>query len=197
MARAQHRDAVLTQRFFFRRGVATCKSPPTAAQACGGPVDDDTVVKESTTGHSESKCVVEMTIDEIINGKQPDFPGLVPLMNQYLDSADVDVETRCTVQRYLNFIRQRASGKISTTARWMRDYVRDHPAYQGDSVVTEEISYDMLKVLDNIASGRLHCPKLLGNFHLNKSGEKTAAQKPVVNGNAVHNGIDEETAKMI
>lgn len=38
------------------------------------------------------------------SGKDEGFPGLVPLIRQYLDSADVDVDTRCTVSQYLNFI---------------------------------------------------------------------------------------------
>jgi hypothetical protein len=39
-----------------------------------------------------------------ILGKGQDFPGLVTLIKQYLDSADVDVDTRCTVSQYLKFI---------------------------------------------------------------------------------------------
>lgn len=38
------------------------------------------------------------------SGTDEGFPGLVPLIKQYLDSADVDVDTRCTVSQYLNFI---------------------------------------------------------------------------------------------
>jgi hypothetical protein len=169
-----------------------------------------------THGHPHERAVVEMTIDEIINGKQPDFPGLVPLMMQYLDSADVDVETRCTIQRYLAFIRARASGKISTTARWMRDYVRDHPAYKHDSIVSDEITYDLLKKMDAISKGAIHCERLLGKFRVSQKDVASSAPCPDqdnqqklngVNGidsinhhqqmNGMTNGIDESIAKMI
>ena len=52
-----------------------------------------------------------MTLDAIINGKQGEFPGLLPLIDVYLGAVDVDVETRCAIQGYLDLIRRRASGE--------------------------------------------------------------------------------------
>lgn len=37
-------------------------------------------------------------------GDGKEFPGLIPLIRQFLDGADVDVDTRCTITQYLNFI---------------------------------------------------------------------------------------------
>lgn len=37
-------------------------------------------------------------------GDGKEFPGLVTLMRQFLDGADVDVDTRCTIAQYLTFI---------------------------------------------------------------------------------------------
>ncbi|PIO74218.1 glutamate-cysteine ligase, catalytic subunit [Teladorsagia circumcincta] len=79
MKRAQKRDAVTKQKFLFRKSLATCKSSPENLKGtpqCGEPSEE----------------IEEMTINEIINGKEGDdtFPGLVPLIKQYLDSADVD-----------------------------------------------------------------------------------------------------------
>ena len=50
-----------------------------------------------------------MSIDAIVNG-QEGFYGLVPLVRMYVDSVDMDVDTRCTVLRYLSFISKKASG---------------------------------------------------------------------------------------
>lgn len=54
----------------------------------------------------------EMTIDEIINGQssQGGFPGLVRLVEKYLDSMNVDITTRCEIGKYLSLVSQRASG---------------------------------------------------------------------------------------
>lgn len=62
------------------------------------------------------------------------------------------------------FIQKRASGGIWTLAHWMRQFVMRHPEYKKDSVVNEEICYDLVKTMDDIAQGRAHCPCLLGNF---------------------------------
>jgi len=36
------------------------------------------------------------------------------------------------------------TGKVKTTARWIRDFVQNHPEYKHDSVVTDSINYDLL-----------------------------------------------------
>ena len=73
-----------------------------------------------------------------------DFPGLIPLVESYLDSVNIDVQTRCELATYLDLIRQRASGELCTTARWIRDFVAAHPAYRHDSAVPEAISHDLV-----------------------------------------------------
>ncbi|KAF1765699.1 hypothetical protein GCK72_005652 [Caenorhabditis remanei] len=151
MKRAQQIDAVLSQKFLFRKGLAECKSAPEnlkGSEKCGPPSQD----------------IEEMSIDEIINGKKNGFPGLISLIRQFLDSADVDVDTRCTISQYLNFISKRATGEISTLAHWTREFVQSHPAYKHDSDVNDTIVYDLMKKMDAISSGEDHCDKLLGCY---------------------------------
>lgn len=125
MARAQKRNAVNDAKFWFRRDLTTHNG-----------IDD-----------VKSKCT-EFTINEIINGKvkesldkinirlnycffQDDvFPGLIPLVNSYLASMNVDADTHCTIQRYLKLIQRRASGEVLTTAGWLRKEVASHPEYK-------------------------------------------------------------------
>merc|ERR1711971_178302 len=85
-----------------------------------------------------------MTVDQIINGSE-EFPGLIPMIDNYVSSMEVDADTRCTISKYLQQISKRASGEIPTTAKWMRNFVLEHPDYKKDSVVTETINYDLLK----------------------------------------------------
>lgn len=54
-----------------------------------------------------------MSIDTIINGKEGVFPGLIPILNSYLENMEVDVDTRCSILNYLKLIKKRASGMIS------------------------------------------------------------------------------------
>lgn len=155
METAHARNAVLERKFFFRNDPLLprpIKSTNGLASASGtntpgllpsrpptpfGPVEDEYSL---------------MTIDEIINGQSNDlgFPGLVPLVESYLSSMNVDVETRCELARYLDLIRKRASGQLWTGAKWIRHFVRSHPEYRKDSVVGERICYDLLKAVEEI-----------------------------------------------
>ena len=102
-----------------------------------------------------------MSINEIFNGKEGEFPGLIPLIKDYLKDVDLDVDTSCTLLTYLRFIRKKASGDLQTTATWLRNFVEKHPDYQHDSVVSEKINYDLMKTCRAIANGEVHDSNLL------------------------------------
>lgn len=53
---------------------------------------------------------VEMTLNEVINGKGETFPGLMGVVNAYLNSLNVDLATKCELRRYLDLIKYRAKG---------------------------------------------------------------------------------------
>ena len=46
----------------------------------------------------------EMSMDEIFNGKDLYFPGLIPLVYAYLDYINCDPETFNRIDQYLSFI---------------------------------------------------------------------------------------------
>jgi glutamate--cysteine ligase catalytic subunit len=163
MQNAQQRDACKEQKFWFRKEITTHISPPEANECC----------KIGTTNCEPQNCEVYtcMTVNEIVNGKEGEFPGLIPLINTYLSGMDVDADTHCTIQQYLKFIQRRASGEILTTASWLRKFVTEHPAYKFDSQVTEEINYDLLKTISAIQGGELACPELLGYSTMSKTKE--------------------------
>ncbi len=142
METAHKRDAVLCEKFWFRRSVFPTRSPrlygangsgantpiPSRPPTPSGPVEDE---------------YEEMSVNEVINGSD-DFPGLIPIVESYLDSLNVDVATQCELQRYLNLIRDRASGKLWTAAKWIREFVKEHPDYKGDSEVGDHINHDLI-----------------------------------------------------
>lgn len=57
---------------------------------------------------------VELTLDEIMNGKGELFPGLLGVVNAYLSSLNVDVETRCSLGRYLDLLKNRSNGELTS-----------------------------------------------------------------------------------
>jgi glutamate--cysteine ligase catalytic subunit len=153
MKEAQKRDAVKRSRFWFRKDIMTPVSPPEAAKcldATGCP-SASIVCEEDKIDES---CIL-MTANEIINGSSQ-FPGLVPLLKQYLLTVDVDAVVHCAINQYLNLISGRASGSSTTTAQWIRQFVQKHPQYKQDSVVNERINYDLIKTLSKISKGELN-----------------------------------------
>lgn len=151
METAHIRDAVSTQKFWFRKnpfsshkssssgtGTSTPAEAPSRPATPVGPVEDE---------------YEQMSINEVINGQQSTeggFPGLIPLVESYLNSMNVDVETRCDIATYLDLIRKRANGTYWTAAKWIRHFVAEHPEYKKDSVVGEGITFDLVKVAEQI-----------------------------------------------
>jgi len=152
MDRAHARDATQTQRFWWRRHFA-----PPAHTDCKADRPHCCEI------HSNYNSYEEMTLLEILSGKGKYFPGLLPMIQAYLDTIGLDLEVRKQVDSYLCFIHGRASGEILTTAQWMRNFVTKHPDYKKDSVVTSTIAYDLVKECQQIAEGLKACPELLGN----------------------------------
>ncbi|KAL1919721.1 uncharacterized protein VTP21DRAFT_1652 [Calcarisporiella thermophila] len=146
MKKAHRRGAVLNEKFYFRKNVYPNSYSHKANGVNSDPVEDEYDL---------------FTINDIINGNGS-FPGLIPLMNAYLNSVNVDVVTRCELSKYLNLVSRRASGELVTNATWIRQFVRSHPAYKGDSVVSEEINYDLCIALDEIQRGVRPAPELFG-----------------------------------
>ncbi|CAM0141049.1 glutamate--cysteine ligase [Umbelopsis sp. WA50703] len=168
MKNAHKRGAVLNEKFYFRKNVFTKQkpssrqpSPSTSTSTSNG--DNNSASNGDTPDDDEDQDAYElMTINEIINGKSGGFIGLIPLINSYLNSVNVDIETRCQLSKYLDLIKRRADGSLMTGATWMRQFVQNHPAYKHDSVVSQEINYDLMKTIEKISSGELEIPELLG-----------------------------------
>ena len=54
-----------------------------------------------------------------MNGKEGEFVGLIPLVRQYLDSMEMRADERDDIDGYLRLISGRASGQVSTGARYV------------------------------------------------------------------------------
>lgn len=86
---------------------------------------------------------------------------MIQIINDYLNNLEIDVETQCTIKQYLYLIESRANGTLMTPAAWMRKFVTQHPKYQHDSNLTDEINYDLMWRIYLISSGQIKCPELL------------------------------------
>jgi len=150
METAHARNAALDQKFHFRNDPLPPR-PVKINGASGTTTPANLPSRPPTPTEPVENEHSLMTVDEIINGQSGEgFPGLIPLVESYLNSVNVDVETRCELARYLDLIRKRASGQLWTGAKWIRHFVREHPEYKHDSVVSESINYDLIKAVEEI-----------------------------------------------
>jgi glutamate--cysteine ligase catalytic subunit len=166
MQRAHSRNASAKGKFFFRRHMAPLEegddgygvkyasmfsrvangdSFAASSASSSSDLDEDGVSRHRRNapyapGSSEENAYEEMTMAEIMTGKGDYFPGLIPLILAYLDHINCDSITIKRVTMYLDFIQRRATGELVTPATWMRNFVRSHSAYKGDSVISDEIA---------------------------------------------------------
>jgi len=153
MQTAHRRNAVLEEKFWFRKNPFPTR-PLRPHSANGTPHSGSTSPSisrpQTPTGRVEDEYCL-MTIAEIMNGGgESNFPGLIPLVENYLDSMNVDVQTRCELASYLELIKKRADGRLWTAAKWIREFVAAHEDYKGDSVVGEKVNHDLIGAVINI-----------------------------------------------
>jgi glutamate--cysteine ligase catalytic subunit len=181
MQRAHAINAVHHQKFYFRKNIfASGQSGASSTASSSGstsPVERVTKKKDKKlpncfphlprpeNGFLRHERIEEeyeeMTLGEIMNGKGECFPGLLGLVYAYLDTLDIGIDEMAKIKKYLDFIRQRSNGELQTPATWMRNFVRSHPNYKFDSVVSQEINYDLVKAVDQIERGVRREPSLL------------------------------------
>ncbi|KAK0616072.1 glutamate-cysteine ligase-domain-containing protein [Bombardia bombarda] len=178
MERAHARDAVLEGEFWFRKNPFPVRVPPTpgpvedeyrlmsvneiingtayakrsssAAAAAAAATTADGQQQQKTEGEEDVDMDDDYDDDDDDDDDANDFPGLIPLVESYLDSVNIDVTTRCQLATYLDLIRRRASGELWTAAKWIRHFVATHPKYERDSVVSEEVTKDLVGAIIKI-----------------------------------------------
>ena len=149
METAHRRDAVSTQKFWFRKDPFSSR-PARSTNGTGTTTPTSNSRPPTPLGNVEDEYEA-MSINEVINGQADGgFPGLIPLVESYLNSMNVDVETRCELAQYLDLIRKRADGRLWTAAKWIREFVRGHERYGMDSVVDDQVEYDLVKEVERI-----------------------------------------------
>jgi glutamate--cysteine ligase catalytic subunit len=88
------------------------------------------------------------------------------LVYSFLDTLEVDAGELSEIKRYLDLVKRRSTGSLSTAATFIRNFVRAHPAYKRDSVVSQEINYDLMVTVDKMyVSGFVHLQKIAHISH--------------------------------
>ncbi|KFY20024.1 hypothetical protein V491_04047, partial [Pseudogymnoascus sp. VKM F-3775] len=86
METAHKRDAVLEEKFWFRRNPLPTRLPRPYGAGASGTSTPVVSRPPTPTGPVEDEYVL-MSVDEIVNGSA-EFPGLIPLVESYLGSTE-------------------------------------------------------------------------------------------------------------
>eukprot|EP00605_Chrysophyceae_sp_TOSAG23-4_P002984 GSChrysophyteH1.ASY1.ANO1.3287.1 assembled CDS len=139
MARSERKDACLKEKFY--NASSSSRIPEKL-------VDDDLEI-------------IELTCNELFNGTS-DFKGIIPVIRDYLNRIGATEKSLDKLNPYLDLLSNRASGKVPTTARWIRDYVTSHADYKGDGNLSQRINDDLCRICDDIGMGVVQKPDLIG-----------------------------------
>lgn len=126
------RDAALNEKFWFKSNIVTgnCKN---------------NVFGELRTGNCKDR-LEEMSMKEIFCGNG-EYLGLLGYIDKYLfDVVGCSCERYAMIQPYLELIRKRACGDLPTGARFLREFIRTHPDYRKDSLITPDIAKDLIQL---------------------------------------------------
>lgn len=101
------------------------------------------------------------------------------MIYSYLNIIGTSKEEMSLLNGYMKMIVNRIKGKELTTSSWMRKYVMDHHSYQHDSLINDEINYDIIKKVIDITDGRESCCKISPEFIQQQIPWKI--EKPTIN----------------
>lgn len=110
----------------------------------------------------DNLSIDKLLIHEILGGKG-DFPGLIPLMKEYI-SENYPKDKHEQLFNQLDFIYQRSNGNLLSNAQYIRKFVKEHKKYNHNSIVTEEIAYDLGNHIINIQQSKLTPIELYGEY---------------------------------
>lgn len=148
MATAHNRDAVLNDKFYWRRNVFP---PSSSSPNPRNPANAAAAAEKREEAEDDDDEFFFLTINEIINGSSTkEFPGLIPLIQAYLsvNTQTYPAPAIARISEYLSFISKRASGQIPTTARSIRNFVQGHEGYHRDSRVSGEVLWGLLRDIE-------------------------------------------------
>lgn len=126
-ARAHRRNALLTQKFYFRVNMRDEGAP----------------------------CIQELFIGEIFFGKGH-FKGIFREFEDRVLGCSKDcLYVTEVLMRVKKFLYEKVTGERLTLAQWIRRFVANHPAYARNSVLPKEVMDDLLIRLHRISVGEI------------------------------------------
>ena len=103
----------------------------------------------------EQKNIKLLSINEIFNGaKEYNYPGLLNVIkDEILNDNNMNNNKKEELLKFVKFLEKKTKGELWTDAKYIRNFVDNHPKYKKDSIISEEINYDLINHLLQIQNG--------------------------------------------
>lgn len=165
MERAHSVDSAFKQKFWFRKNIVNTDSDYTKNPAKEKKWKLKNEDFTSGLNNSSSDQFVEMTIADIFEGNEEiGNTGLIEIFQKYMEVREYNDEHKKFYNSVLGLLLRRAKGELKTGARYMRDFVLNHPDYKKDSVVSDSICYDLVKEIRDLSMCKKWDKSLLGEM---------------------------------
>jgi len=123
-----------------------------AAESKNAALNEKFWFRHDSRYNTENLEVSKLSLKEIFFGNES--LGVMGLLPMCLSCVEKEVSLgRCLpstfalVRQYVDFCRKRVEGKLKTDATFMREFVKDHPEYMNDSIISQGIAYDFCHIL--------------------------------------------------
>ena len=127
---------------------------------------DDINLNDDTLDYKkdEEENIKLLTINEILNGaKEYNYPGLISaIKDEIKNNLNYTDDIKKDLYKFVQHIEKKAKGEIWTDAKYIRKFINNHPKYNKDSIITEEINYDLINHLLKIQNGDIKPKELFG-----------------------------------
>ena len=91
--------------------------------------------------------------------------GILALCQKFMDLKKWPADKKAETTNLLTFLAERTRGRVLTGARFIRNFVMEHATYKKDSFLNDQISFDLLKMLDSLNEPKSQArKKFLGKF---------------------------------
>lgn len=169
MDKAHLRDGLLKEKFWFKTSnikdtnyKKTSLSETNWTRSHHDDSDASSQDSVDMTTHDKEEYH-ELYIHEILEGKQSiNFKGIMPLIEEFMAEKKYSKDQVGQIRMFLSFVMERAKGEIITGAKYMRDFILNHPAYENDSIVSNKVAFDLMSSIVNMNNDPEERAKLLG-----------------------------------
>ena len=138
-----HMDAINSKKFWWRVNCFDSSSIDNMNNDSFNYVEDG------------EKNIKLLSINEIFNGaKEYNYPGILTVIKEdILNDNNVDMSKKEELLKFVEFLEKRTKGEVWTDAKYIRNFVDNHPKYNKDSIISEEINFDLISHLLDIQNG--------------------------------------------